>query len=74
MSDILETIAKSTAERVEKAKLITPESVIREQAFALYNERGRNCSVSFKDALAADGMSFFPPMKKSALRSATILI
>ena len=34
MSDILETIAESTRERVERAKLIAPENVIRDQAFA----------------------------------------
>ncbi len=66
MSDILETIAKSTRERVERAKLITPENVIRDQAFALYNERGRNCSVSFRDALATEGMSFICECKKAS--------
>ena len=66
MSDILETIAKSTAERVEKAKLITPENILREQALELFNERGRNCSVSFKDALAAEGMSFICECKKAS--------
>ena len=66
MSDILETIAKSTRERVEKAKLITPENVIRDQAFALFEERGKNCSVSFKDALAAEGMSFICECKKAS--------
>ena len=58
MGDILVTIAESTKKRVEAAKLVTPENVIREQALALYKERGRNCSVSFKEALAKSGMSF----------------
>ena len=31
MSDILETIAKSTRERVEKAKLLTPENAAEQQ-------------------------------------------
>ena len=66
MSDILETIAKSTRERVEKAKLITPENVIRDQALALFEERGKNCSISFKDALAAEGMSFICECKKAS--------
>lgn len=66
MSDILETIAESTRQRVEKAKLVTPENVIREQAFELYNERGKNLSVSFKDALAAEGMSFICECKKAS--------
>ena len=66
MSDILETIAESTRERVEKARLITPENVIRDQAFELYNERGRNLSVSFRDALAAEGMSFICECKKAS--------
>lgn len=66
MSDILETIAKSTRERVEKAKLIIPENVIRDQALALFEERGKNCSVSFKDALAAQGMSFICECKKAS--------
>ena len=66
MSDILETIADSTRKRVEASKLITPESVIREKAFALYNERGRNCKTSFKDALAAEGMSFICERKKAS--------
>ena len=66
MSDILETIAKSTRERVEKAKLIIPENVIRDQAFALFDERGKNCSVSFKEALAAEGMSFICECKKAS--------
>ena len=66
MSDILETIAESTRQRVEKAKLVTPENVIREQAFELYNERGRKLSVSFKDALAAEGMSFICECKKAS--------
>ena len=66
MSDILETIAKSTRERVEKAKLIIPENVIRDQALALFEERGKNCSISFKDALAAEGMSFICECKKAS--------
>ena len=66
MSDILETIAKSTRERVEKAKLVTPESVIREKALELYKERGRNCEISFKDALSAEGMSFICECKKAS--------
>lgn len=66
MSDILETIAASTRKRVEAAKLITPENELREKAFSLYKERGRNCSVSFKDALAADGMSFICECKKAS--------
>ena len=66
MSDILETIAKSTRERVEKAKLIIPENVIRDQALALFEERGKNCSVSFKEALAAEGMSFICECKKAS--------
>ena len=66
MSDILETIAKSTRERVEKAKLITPENVIRDQALALFEERGKNCSISFKDALAAEGMSFICDCKNAS--------
>ena len=66
MSDILETIAASTRKRVEAAKQITPENELREKAFALYKERGRNCSVSFKDALAADGMSFICECKKAS--------
>lgn len=66
MSDILETIAKSTRERVEKAKLIIPENVIRDQALALFEERGKNCSVSFKETLAAEGMSFICECKKAS--------
>lgn len=66
MSDILETIAKSTRERVEKAKLITPESVIRDQALARFSERGNNNSVTFKNALAAEGMSFICECKKAS--------
>ena len=66
MSDILETIAESTRERVEKAKLLTPENALREQAFELYGVRGRNCSVTFKDALAAEGMSFICECKKAS--------
>ena len=66
MSDILETIAESTRERVEKAKLVTPENIIRNQAFALFEKRGKNCSVSFKDALAAEGMSFICECKKAS--------
>ena len=66
MSDILETIAESTREQVEKAKLVTPENIIRNQAFALFEKRGKNCSVSFKDALAAEGMSFICECKKAS--------
>ena len=66
MGDILVTIAESTKKRVEAAKLITPENVIREQALALYKERGRNCSVSFKEALAKSGMSFICECKKAS--------
>ena len=66
MSDILETIAESTRERVEKAKLLTPENALREQAFELYGARGKNCSVTFKDALAAEGMSFICECKKAS--------
>ena len=66
MSDILETIAESTRKRVEAAKLITPENVLREKAFALYRERGRNCPVSFREALASDGMSFICECKKAS--------
>ena len=66
MGDILVTIAESTRKRVEAAKLITPENVIREQALALYTERGRNCSVSFKEALAKSGMSFICECKKAS--------
>ena len=66
MSDILETIAASTRKRVDAAKRITPENELREKTFALFKERGRNCSVSFKDALAADGMSFICECKKAS--------
>ena len=66
MGDILVTIAESTKKRVEAAKLVTPENVIREQALALYKERGRNCSVSFKEALAKSGMSFICECKKAS--------
>lgn len=66
MGDILVTIAESTKKRVEAAKLITPENVIREQALALYKERGRNCSVSFKEALAKSGISFICECKKAS--------
>ena len=66
MSDILETIAESTRKRVEEAKLITPENVLRDKAFALYKEQGRNCSVSFREALASDGMSFICECKKAS--------
>jgi len=66
MSDILETIAESTGKRVEAAKLVTPENDLRDQAFALFEERGRNCSVSFRDALAAEGMSFICECKKAS--------
>ena len=66
MSDILETIAESTRERVEKAKLITPENVIRDMASTRFCEHGRNLSVSFKDALAAEGMSFICECKKAS--------
>ena len=66
MGDILVTIAESTKKRVEAAKLITPENVIREQALALYKERGRNCSVSFKEALVKSGMSFICECKKAS--------
>ncbi|MBR3082744.1 MAG: indole-3-glycerol phosphate synthase TrpC [Clostridiales bacterium] len=66
MSDILETIAESTRERVSKAKLVTPENIIRDQAFALFEKRGKKCSVSFKDALAAEGMSFICECKKAS--------
>lgn len=66
MSDILETIAESTRERVEKAKLITPENVIRDMASARFSEHGRNLSVSFKDALVAEGMSFICECKKAS--------
>ena len=66
MSDILETIAASTRKRVEAAKLITPENDLREKAFALYKERGRNCKTSFRDALAAGGMSFICECKKAS--------
>ena len=66
MGDILVTIAESTRKRVEAAKLATPENVIREQALTLYNERGRNCSVSFKEALAKSGMSFICECKKAS--------
>ena len=66
MSDILETIAESTRERVEKAKLVTPENVIRDMASARFSEHGRNLSVSFKDALAAEGMSFICECKKAS--------
>ena len=66
MSDILETIAESTRERVEIAKLITPENVIRDMASTRFCEHGRNLSVSFKDALAAEGMSFICECKKAS--------
>ena len=66
MGDILVTIAESTKKRVEAAKLVTPENVIRKQALALYKERGRNCSVSFKEALAKSGMSFICECKKAS--------
>lgn len=66
MSDILETIAESTRERVSKAKLVTPENIIRDQAFELFEKRGKKCSVSFKDALAAEGMSFICECKKAS--------
>lgn len=66
MSDILETIAESTRERVERAKLITPENVIRDKASARFCEHGRNLSVSFKDALSAEGMSFICECKKAS--------
>ena len=66
MSDILETIAESTRERVERAKLITPENVIRDMASTRFCEHGRNLSVSFKDALAAEGMSFICECKKAS--------
>ncbi len=66
MSDILETIAESTRERVEKAKLITPENVIRDMASTRFCKHGRNLSVSFKDALAAEGMSFICECKKAS--------
>lgn len=66
MSDILETIAESTRERVEKTKLVTPENIIRDQAFELFEKRGKKCSVSFKDALAAEGMSFICECKKAS--------
>lgn len=66
MSDILETIAESTRKRVERAKLITPENVIRDMASTRFCEHGRNLSVSFKDALAAEGMSFICECKKAS--------
>lgn len=66
MSDILETIAENTRERVERAKLITPENVIRDMASARFCEHGRNLSVSFKDALAAEGISFICECKKAS--------
>ena len=66
MSDILETIAESTRQRVEKAKLITPENVIRDLAAKRFSEHGRNLSLSFKDALAAEGMSFICECKKAS--------
>ncbi|MBP5775880.1 MAG: indole-3-glycerol phosphate synthase TrpC [Clostridiales bacterium] len=66
MGDILVTIAESTRKRVEAAKLVTPENVIREQAVTLYKERGNNCSVSFKEALAKSGMSFICECKKAS--------
>ena len=66
MSDILETIAASTRKRVEAAKLIISENELREKAFALYEERGRNCKTSFRDALASDGMSFICECKKAS--------
>ena len=66
MSDILETIAESTRERVEKAKLVTPENVIRDMASARFSEHARHLSVSFKDALAAEGMSFICECKKAS--------
>ena len=40
--------------------------MIRDQAFALYEKLGRNCSVSFKDALASEGMSFICECKKAS--------
>lgn len=66
MSDILETIAASTRERVEKAKLVTPENVIREMAEARFASHGINNSVTFKDALSAEGMSFICECKKAS--------
>lgn len=66
MGDILVTIAESTRKRVEAAKLVTPENIIREQALSHYKEHGRNCSVSFKEALAKSGMSFICECKKAS--------
>ena len=66
MSDILETIAESTRERVERAKLITPENVIRDMASTRFCEHGRNLSVAFKDALAAEEMSFICECKQAS--------
>jgi len=66
MGDILETIAEATRKRVEDAKLVTPENVIRDKAFAIYGEHGRNCSVTFRDALSAEGMSFICECKKAS--------
>ena len=66
MGDILETIAEATRKRVEDAKLVTPENVIRDKAFALYGEYGRNCSMTFREALSAEGMSFICECKKAS--------
>ena len=66
MGDILETIAEATRKRVEDATLVTPENVIRDKAFALYGEYGRNCSMTFREALSAEGMSFICECKKAS--------
>lgn len=66
MGDILEKIAEATRIRVEGSKKLVPEDQLRNQALSLYEERGRNCSVSFRDALAENGMSFICECKKAS--------
>ena len=66
MGDILEKIAEATRIRVEESKKLIPEDELCKEALSLYKERGRNCSVSFKDALAKDGMSFICECKKAS--------
>ena len=66
MGDILEKIAEATRIRVEESKKLIPEDQLRKQALSLYDERGRNCSTSFKEALAKDGMSFICECKKAS--------
>ncbi len=66
MGDILEKIAEATRIRVEESKKLIPEDQLRKQALSLYDERGRNCGTSFKEALAKDGMSFICECKKAS--------